>query len=87
MAVYEVTCEIIVERTVWVEARHGVEAKALAKAKLAERERVKAEEIGVVDARRETYDNENWKNIPAYAQVHTVEDDNCLHDCIAEYEA
>jgi len=54
MAVYEVTCEVIVERTVWVEARHGVEAKALAKAKLAERERVNAEEIGVVDARRET---------------------------------
>jgi hypothetical protein len=39
---------------VWVEARHGVEAKALAKEKLAAHEGIEADEVCIVDARRET---------------------------------
>lgn len=48
-----------------------------------------------------TYDNENWSEIdlnsntddmtdwkrPSRAEVHTVEDEDCLYDYIAEYEA
>ena len=54
MATYEVTCEFVAERTVWVEARHGVEAKDLAKAEISKRESIPTEEVGVVDAKRET---------------------------------
>jgi hypothetical protein len=51
---YEVTCELVVERTVWVKARHGVEAKALAREEISKNEGVEPDEIGIVDARRET---------------------------------
>ena len=54
MATYEVTCEFVAERTVWVDARHGVEAKELAKAEISKRESIPTEEVGVVDAKRET---------------------------------
>lgn len=53
MATYEVTCELVVERTVWVEARHGLEAKTLAKEKLAKHEGIEADEVCIMDARRE----------------------------------
>ena len=53
MATYEVTCEFVVSRTVWVDARHGVEAKELAKAEISEREGIPSDEVGVVDAQRE----------------------------------
>ncbi len=45
MATYEVVCELVVERTVWVEARHGLEAKALAREKLAAHEGIQADEV------------------------------------------
>jgi len=43
MATYEVACEFLAQRTVWVEARHGVEAEFLARQKIAEQENL---EIG-----------------------------------------
>ena len=53
MATYEVTCELIVQRTVWVEAKHGVEAKLLARKEISKAMGVKETEIGVVTAKRE----------------------------------
>ena len=53
MATYEVTCEFVTHRTVWVDARHGVEAKELAKSEISEREGIPSDEVGVVDAKRE----------------------------------
>jgi len=54
MATYEVTCELIVQRTVWVEAKHGVEAKLLARKEISKSMGVKETEIAVVTAKRET---------------------------------
>lgn len=53
MATYEVTCEFVVSRTVYVDARHGLEAKELAKAEISEREGIPNDEVGIVDAQRE----------------------------------
>ena len=55
MATYEVTCEFVVSRTVWVDARHGVEAKELAQAEISEREGIPSEEVFIMDAQREIY--------------------------------
>jgi len=54
MATYEVTCELIVQRTVWVEAKHGVEAELLAQQMISKSMGVKETEIAVVNATRET---------------------------------
>ena len=54
MATYEVTCELIVQRTVWVEAKHGVEATLLARKEISKSMGVKETEIAVVTAKRET---------------------------------
>ena len=54
MATYEVICEFVVSRTVWVDARHGVEAKGLAKAEISKREGIPSEEVFIMDAQRET---------------------------------
>jgi len=66
MATYQVICEFVVSRTVWVDARHGVEAKELAQAEISEREGIPSDEVGVVDAKRETvthpYQFDLWRD-------------------------
>ena len=66
MATYQVICEFVVSRTVWVDARHGVEAKELAQAEISEREGIPSDEVGVVDAQRETvthpYQFDLWRD-------------------------
>jgi len=54
MATYEVTCELIMQRTVWVEAKHGVEAELLAQQIISKSTGVKETEIAVVSVSRET---------------------------------
>ena len=64
MAKYEVTCELVVQRTVWVNAKHGVEAGLLARQEISKSMGVKETEIGVVNATRETshpYQFNFWK--------------------------
>jgi hypothetical protein len=54
MATYEVTCEFLAQRTVWVEARHGVEAEFLARQKIAEQENLEIGEVAAASSKRET---------------------------------
>tara|TARA_R110001606_G_scaffold239725_2_gene387888 strand:+ start:379 stop:576 length:198 start_codon:yes stop_codon:yes gene_type:complete len=61
MAKYEVTCELIVQRTVWVNAKHGIEAGLLARQEISKSMGVKETEICVVNATRETYQFNFWK--------------------------
>ena len=66
MATYQVICEFVVSRTVWVDARHGVEAKELAKTEISEREGIPSDEVGIVHAKRETvthpYQFDLWRD-------------------------
>jgi len=54
MATYEVTCEFVAQRTVWVTARHGIEAKVLARQKIAEQEDLEIREVAAASSKRET---------------------------------
>mgnify|MGYP003631606357 FL=1 len=57
MATYEVTCELVVQRTVWVDAKHGVEAAFLARQEVSKSQGVGSQEIAVVSSRREGVDH------------------------------
>ena len=64
MATYEVVCEFVVQRTVWVEAKHGLEAEFLATQAVSNGQGVGPQEIAVVTSRRETihpYQFKFWK--------------------------
>jgi len=64
MAKYEVTCELVVRRTVWVNAKHGVEAEILARQEISKSMGVETKEVFVINAKRETshpYQFNFWK--------------------------
>tara|TARA_R110000787_G_scaffold68793_1_gene153567 strand:+ start:615 stop:803 length:189 start_codon:yes stop_codon:yes gene_type:complete len=55
MAKYSVVCECLHSQEIVVEARHGVEAKALAKEIFSNIMNVKSKEVFVVSVRRKTF--------------------------------
>lgn len=64
MATYEVTCEFITQKTVWVTAKHGKEARNFARQEIFESTGVNPKEILVVKYTRETphpYQFNLWK--------------------------